>query len=273
MPEQNSSLRFGHYLKSKREEAGLDLEYISMKTRIGTKILESIEKEDHAKLPEPVYVKGFIRAYAMVIGADGESIIHNYLESRRNYPGIKQSTAEFTKKRKKKRHNFWPRFIMGAMVMASLIAIVALTVSFYQGRFRSEPPELDDPAGKILNQDDDLSATLKISEQPEEINEEAIESLTEENAEEQEVTMPEKKPVMLNLSITATADTWMRVIIDGDGENKMDYSLKPGDKISLNASSNYNLLIGNAGGVQLNLNGQPVQIPGRMGQVVNLTLP
>jgi len=49
--------------------------------------------------------------------------------------------------------------------------------------------------------------------------------------------------------------------------------LKSGDKIALNAKSHYNILIGNAGGVQLNLNGQPVQIPGRMGQVVNLTLP
>ena len=257
-------------MKSKREEAGLDLEYISMKTRIGKKMLESIENEDFAKLPEPVYVKGFIRAYAMVIGIDADSVIHNYLESTRNYIGIRQSTTEFTKKR---RGAFWPRFIMGAAVMAALIAIVALAVSFYQDRFRSETIELAEPAEKIIDGDDALSTTIKISEQPEETTKESIESLTEENAGEQDVEIPEKKPVMLNLSIVATADTWMRVIIDGDGENKMDYSLKPGDKISLNAASQYNLLIGNAGGVQLNLNGQPVQVPGRMGQVVNVTLP
>jgi cytoskeleton protein RodZ len=271
MPEQNSSLTFGQYLKSKREDAGLDLEYISMKTRIGKKMLESIENEDIAKLPEPVYVKGFIRAYAMVIGIDADSVIHNYLESTRNYIGIRQSTTEFTKK---KRGDFWPRFIMGAAVMASLIAIVALAVSFYQDRFGSETIELAEPAEKIIDEDDDaLSTTIKISEQPEDTAEEAIESLAEENAGKQDVEIPEKKPVMLNLSIVATADTWMRVIIDGDGENKMDYTLKPGDKISLNAASQYNLLIGNAGGVQLNLNGQPVQVPGRMGQVVNVTLP
>jgi cytoskeleton protein RodZ len=269
MPEQNSSLTFGQYLKSKREEAGLDLEYISMKTRIGKKMLESIENEDFAKLPEPVYVKGFIRAYAGVIGVDGDSVVLNYLESMRNYPDIRQS-AEFTKKR---RGNFWPRFIMGAVVMAALIAIVVLAVSFYENRFHSETIEPADPAKKIIDKDDALSTTIKISEQPEETTEEAIESLTEENDGEQEAAIPEKTPVMLNLSIAATADTWMRVIIDGDGENKMVYSLKPGDKISLNAGSQYNLLIGNAGGVQLNLNGQPVQVPGRMGQVVNLTLP
>jgi hypothetical protein len=49
--------------------------------------------------------------------------------------------------------------------------------------------------------------------------------------------------------------------------------LKPGEKISLSAESRFNLLIGNAGGVRLNLNGKPVPVPGKSGQVVNVTLP
>jgi hypothetical protein len=35
----------------------------------------------------------------------------------------------------------------------------------------------------------------------------------------------------------------------------------------------FNLLIGNAGGISVQLNGQPVPVPGGSGQVVNLQLP
>ena len=59
MPERNSNITFGNYLKSKREEAGLDLESIFMETRISKKLLDSIENEDHAKLPEPVHVSPY----------------------------------------------------------------------------------------------------------------------------------------------------------------------------------------------------------------------
>jgi cytoskeleton protein RodZ len=266
MPEQNSNLTFGRYLKAKREESGLDQEYISKKTRISLEMLEAIERENHQKLPEAVYVKGFIRAYAKVLGIDEDGLIKNYAETCRTYKDITQSNAEFNKKRA----GFWHRFMLGAVVMATIIAVAALGVSFYQGRFGSDSVELVDPNEKMLSRQDNLSTTLKLSESSKRINGE-VDFLSEENADKTELAITEQKSALLNLSITATAVTWLKVIMDG--EKPLEYSLHPGDNIVLNAHSNYNLLIGNAGGIQMNLNGQPVQIPGRMGQIVNMTLP
>jgi len=164
MPEQNSNLSFGNYLKSKRETAGLDLESVFMATRISKEMLESIENEDHAKLPEPVFVKGFIRAYAVLLGADVDRVIQNYAESQRNYMDTTKPKMEVTTKSNKKSNDFRPRFIIGAVVMASIIAIVAMAVSFYQNRSRSESAE---PTEKILHEKNDLSTTIKILEQPE----------------------------------------------------------------------------------------------------------
>jgi cytoskeleton protein RodZ len=267
MPEQNSNFAFGRYLEAKREEAGLDQEYISKETRISLEMLEAIESENHVKLPEAVYVKGFIRAYAKVLGIDEDGLIKNYVETSRTYKDITRSKAEFNKKRA----GFWHRFMLGALVMAAIIAFAALGVSFYQGHFRSDSVELVNPNEKMLSlQDDNLSTTIKISESSNRISGE-IDFLTEKNADETELAVTEQQSALLNLSITANAVTWLKVIMDG--EKPLEYSLQPGDKIVLNAHSNYNLLIGNAGGIQMNLNGQPVQIPGRMGQVVNVTLP
>ena len=63
----------------------------------------------------------------------------------------------------------------------------------------------------------------------------------------------------------------MKVIVDG--QNTKEYNLKPGDKIVVEAESKYNILIGNAGGIRMNLNDKPLPAPGKSGQVVNIELP
>ncbi len=49
--------------------------------------------------------------------------------------------------------------------------------------------------------------------------------------------------------------------------------LKAGEQLRLEAQSGFNLLIGNVGGVKLSLDNQPVTIPGKRGEVVNIHLP
>ena len=44
-------------------------------TRIRRDALIHIEEEDHEKLPDIVFVKGFLRAYAKAIGADGDEAV------------------------------------------------------------------------------------------------------------------------------------------------------------------------------------------------------
>jgi hypothetical protein len=82
---------------------------------------------------------------------------------------------------------------------------------------------------------------------------------------------PDKKSSLLQLFIEAKEVTWMKAIIDG--KTIRELSLKPGDSLTLDAVEKYNLLIGNAGGITLKLNGKSVPVPGGSGQVINLVLP
>ena len=338
MPDENSHLTFGHYLKSKREDAGLDPESIFRKTKISPEMIKFIENEDHSKLPEPVYVKGFIRAYAKVVGADEDRTLQNYMDSRRNYLEATRPNVDLFNEGEKKIKNLRPFVILGTLALVSMIVIMSLAIFLYQNRFGSKPSESPEPAEKISDQKND-SPTIEIisekpsspeqseqtiepepnddqatvqlqtetgdssdqtnqadhmdqtdqtdqedqsllvfqpeesesTDQPEAINLEALRSLAGSGSEESEVLPFAKKPESLKLSISASAETWIKIIIDE--EKPLEYLLKSGDKVSLNAASHYNLLIGNAGGIQMNLNGKPVQIPGKMGQVVNMTLP
>jgi hypothetical protein len=73
------------------------------------------------------------------------------------------------------------------------------------------------------------------------------------------------------MEIVCDENTWIKVIVDDAPAE--EYFLKPGDRLQLAAKNNYNLLIGNASGVSVQLDGQPVPVPGKSGDVVNLQLP
>ena len=52
-----------------------------------------------------------------------------------------------------------------------------------------------------------------------------------------------------------------------DGAEKKEFMLNPQDILVLNAKENFDILIGNAGGVKMSLNGKDVESAGQSGEV------
>ncbi len=57
-----------------REAQGIPLEEVATKTFIPMRTLKALEAGETFKLPEPVFVHGFIRRYAKVVGLDGDAL-------------------------------------------------------------------------------------------------------------------------------------------------------------------------------------------------------
>ena len=108
------ALSFGRYLRAIRFEQGISLEEVSWETKIGVNILLLIEKETHEKLPAKVYVKGFLRAYAKAIGADGDKTVKKYIESLNIFQKATKSEAGLKKSDKA----FWPRLLLSLGALA-----------------------------------------------------------------------------------------------------------------------------------------------------------
>lgn len=70
----------GKSLKLLREKLGLDLKAISAETKIPIKTLEWIEEEELEHLPAPVYLKGFLRAYARMLNLDPQKLVEGYFQ-------------------------------------------------------------------------------------------------------------------------------------------------------------------------------------------------
>ena len=71
-------MSFGVSLKRERELRGISLDEIAKATKISVRLLDAIEKDRFDVLPEGVFRKSFIKSYAKYIGIDEEQILHEY---------------------------------------------------------------------------------------------------------------------------------------------------------------------------------------------------
>jgi cytoskeletal protein RodZ len=242
---------FGQYLQGFRTEKRISLETVAEETRIRLETLQQIEEEDHENLPDEVFVKGFLRAYATAVGADGEEAVRRYQQRLSVHRKVVQSEAALLRSTKK----FWMRLLLALGTLAVLIVVSVLVFTLVLDQPQTSPP----PA---LETSDSAAEVPKTEAQP---NETPLpETETDNSASKQ-------PPGKLLLRVNTIEETWLKIIID-DLVPK-EYSLYPGDRIELEAGSGYNLLIGNAGGVEIYLNDRPVAVPGKSGEVVNLELP
>ncbi|MEK7841275.1 MAG: DUF4115 domain-containing protein, partial [Deltaproteobacteria bacterium] len=75
----------------------------------------------------------------------------------------------------------------------------------------------------------------------------------------------------LTLIIEAVKSVWIKTAVDG--QEPFEVSLKEGEKVKWNAKEGFSILIGNAGGVNVIFNGEPLGSLGEEGKVVKLVLP
>jgi hypothetical protein len=97
----------GAVLSTVRKMQGFVPEEIAAETRIPVLTLESIEQEDFAALPPPVYTRGFVSGYADFLGLDADRAASDFMRrfiawrgrhQRRKAPG--RFRLAFWKKRK-----------------------------------------------------------------------------------------------------------------------------------------------------------------------------
>jgi cytoskeleton protein RodZ len=70
---------FGERMKREREMRAITIEQIAESTKIGSRMLNALEREDFAKLPGGIFNKGFVRAYAKYLGLDEEQAVTDFM--------------------------------------------------------------------------------------------------------------------------------------------------------------------------------------------------
>ena len=95
------------------------------------------------------------------------------------------------------------------------------------------------------------------------------EAQKEDTAAPEKAALTEEEPYVL--VVEASELTWIQ--ISKNGAPSFEVMLKPGERITEKASERFDLLIGNAGGVDIRFQGMSLGPLGGHGQVIRLTLP
>ena len=288
MNQEEKSSDVGLYLRNCRRSKGISIEEVSKKTKIRVVMLQQVESGDLKKMP-PVYVRGFIRAFAGAVGADAEEALRRYNSSYAITSQIEESQASSPKSTAL----FWPRLLAALLV---LIALIAATVIIANRMQHSERPASDNAPADLPrseNSGDETNQTAGgstgsvnsagvSSDAPPQVVigapvEVEIEAQRARDGQESDRAPTDavaavQQPVQkLVLQLSAVERTWMKITSD-DGIPR-EYTLSPDEQLTLEAQSRFDLLIGNAGGIRLKLNEGPARIAGPSGKVVRLRLP
>jgi len=252
---------FGHYLQMARIERQISLEEIARRTRIGMDVLRAMENEDLDKLPAEVFVKGFLRSYAREVGVDGDLAVQRYMASVH----AAEEKKRFNRRLLIRGNRFWKKMTVALFLFAVLVTVSVMLVSggFTSWKWHSDPAPVKAAAPRVS------STAQKQAPHGKDIAAHGREAAA--TAPVLDRTGPASAKGRYLLKVLALEDTWMKVIADDRAPRR--YRLHPGDRLELRASSGFNLLVGNAAGVQMSFNGRPINLYGKSGQTVTLQLP
>ncbi|MEX2220916.1 MAG: helix-turn-helix domain-containing protein [Candidatus Rokuibacteriota bacterium] len=242
---------FGGYLRSLREAKGSSLEDMARSTRVGIRHLEAIEEERLTDLPSPVFVRGFIRAYCGFLRESPDEALGQYQALAGARAAVQAARAPLR-----------PR---GGGLNSSVLVGLALLVVLGLGLFAINLTVKRTGGTSVAAPK--MEATTPASSPP------VIAPPAAPDPPPVASVAPAKSaPGAQRLLIKAVEATWIRV--QPDEGRASEETLPAGASREWSAERRFLVTIGNAGGVELTLNGKILPPLGVKGAVIQrLELP
>lgn len=133
----------GIQLAEIRQQKGYSVEYVASKLHLRARIIELIDQGDFDLLPEPVFIKGYLRAYAKLLGVPAESFLQAFnvlfTEEKKPERALWQSKRESHKAE---------HFIRWFTLLFALSAMVAVGLWWHNNRDNHAEYSADSKTGK-----------------------------------------------------------------------------------------------------------------------------
>ena len=261
----------GAYLRQVRQDKGLPLEVLANQIFIRPALLHALESGNDGELPEPVFIQGFIRRYAEALGLDGQAIAQEFRvtpvdvlptpdllatadtngvvepQTRHSIKVLEQAPPASTLRPSRKA----PLPLL--LSLAALAALVGL--GLWGLASRSGSPTRANGTDPVAETNPDAPADDEAAAEP-------------GDSVETEARPPLEAPVVVSASLSDRA--WLSVI--ADGTNVYEGVAESGFEETWTAQTSVVFRTGNAGGVELSVNGDRAVVLGSSGVVRTVTL-
>lgn len=261
----------GRYFQECRMQRGMSLEEVAARTRIRLQTLQALERDDYPSLPVEVTVKGFVRAYARCLGLDEHEVLERYQRIAADYFRVAQQADPISRvEATAAPEPLWKRHLtLAGLTIAALAVAVSGMIALMPSAPPDEPNAISAPGRMTPPVPQDPPAAAPIPEPIQTIA--SVPAIPPPQPEVAPPPPPAASGAAQELSIAASEPSWLQVTIDG-GPPK-EAILQPGERIRWAAEREFRLTVGNAGGVSVALNGEPVGPLGPSGRVRTLVLP
>lgn len=242
-------MEIGSSLKAAREARKLSLEEVEEETKIRRKYLQALENEQYDVLPGQVYARAFLKNYARFLNLDVEEVMIAFdyssaKESPQEQDNINTSKLEPEKKRDPK-----PRYWF---YLATVVIVLGLSISVYYA-VRGIGLNYSDRDEFRTGEQNQISQNGQ-SNQP--------------GGQQPAAQAPTNMQEGVRLTFNVTKNScWIRVIVDGTPAFQGEVSA--GQTQEFTGKEKISFRLGNAGVVQVELNGQDLGFLGEEGAVID----
>jgi len=302
-PDSGRSIGPGDRLRTERIELGLSIEDVATRMHLSVGILEAIEENNFDDITAPIFVKGYLRAYARIVSLNEDEIIQQYLDyysdedppifpTRNLAPEISTDDARVK----------WITYL----VIIGLLALLAMWW-WNQYQFKTDVVSLDAESTDSIQQaeatsdiadsnidktaDAAMRATAETDVSPipleaTEVSELTILAKTQEEVNLEQAEQDIKEVIQQQVEVTDVvglseeisrmaptgseqfeilihADTWVEVI-DASGHRLVYELLRAEQKLNLTGQAPFEIFLGNGHGVELIYNNEAIDISSRI---------
>ena len=261
----------GALLKAKRTEKNIAIGEVAERLKFSAKQIESLESGDYKGLPEPIFVKGFIKTYARFLGLDADQIVALLNEA---FPSqvTAVTSAPTTESQNglnfqdQKKNKSFPKWLPLLVVAAAVVGAVNLWQSKSSEQTRQQEKstlEVGDVAQPQL-------ATDNVQVVP--MNASAASASTPINASAPMTASAAVASGGIQIKVRYRSNL---IVTDADGTPLHSGIVASNSSHEFKGKAPYQVRIGYATGSEISFNGQPVDIKSHFvdGKTVALTVP
>lgn len=238
----------GEELKRRREELGLTLTEIADSTRIGTRFLKAIEADDYAVLPEGIYARSFVKAFARQVHMDENEAVGLYQAQTGAEVAVADPVVPPLEDAepfvfKEASSGFWP-----AAIVALVLGVVFIGGAYAVWQYTQAPSVPPPPSSSAAIVSDPAVPSVTVTAPAA-----ATEAATDSAAG-------------LQVTLQALDRCWVRYTAD-DGQ-PVQREMQQGESEQIRANQSIDLSIGNTHAISLQINGREARFPDNTGIVL-----
>lgn len=282
-------------MQQARLAAKLSLEDVARSLQLSTARLSALEADDYDRLPAPTYVRGYLRAYAQLVGLSPQTLIDTFNQSaagnrRQDFiPPAPPAQAQAT--------NNESLIKLGALAVVGIV--IGLAIVWWQGSETPAPatvpvalPPAAPAAQEVAREQTASEATPETPAPTATIPAPAASPNIEQTPTAEPAPPTRERPTVATrerpfaaapvpvdpnaprarLVLYVSDDSWAEVR-DGSNQRLIYETVAAGRVVTLDGVAPFHVFLGNAEGVRVEIDGRPYDVRRhKRGQVARFTL-